>query len=315
MERDRFPVVVHVLLVRDRRLFLLRRAHTGFMDGYHALPGGHQHAGESVSAAALRECVEEASLNAWPATAQLVLDGWLIRFAQGFTKRANSVIPLYPGSRDLAEKVRFCENLYARERLKTIFRITSIDEHDGLDAFLAARGYRRQDPTEVLYLPLEQGTDNASNPELRRQPRAEPAASALPWQPLPLQALPLQEWLGAYAHLSGLPVEARPHHEAILRNIPLPCCHAVLGDAGNPLACGLAVLEQDLVGLFDVVTRADVRRTGCGEALVAGLLDWSRRQGAHTAYLQRVADNAPAAALYRKLGFRSLYRYSYRVSG
>jgi N-acetylglutamate synthase len=259
--------------------------------------------------------VEEASLNAWPATAQLVLDGWLVRFAQGFTKRANSVIPLYPGSRDLAEKVRFCENLYARERLKTIFRITSIDAHDGLDAFLATRGYRRQDPTEVLYLPLGQGTDDESTPELRPRPGAGPAAPALSMQPLPLQPLPLQTWLDAYAHLSGLPVAARPHHEAILRHIPLPCCHAVLGDAGDPLACGLAVLEQDLVGLFDVVTRADVRRTGHGEALVAGLLDWGRRQGAHTAYLQMVADNAPAAALYRKLGFRSLYRYCYRVSG
>lgn len=59
MERDRFPVVVHVLLVRDGEIFLLRRARTGFMDGYHALPGGHQHAGESVSAAAARECEEE----------------------------------------------------------------------------------------------------------------------------------------------------------------------------------------------------------------------------------------------------------------
>jgi ADP-ribose pyrophosphatase YjhB (NUDIX family) len=57
--RDSFPVVVHVLLWRGARLFLLRRAATGFMDGFHALPGGHQHAGESVSEAALRECAEE----------------------------------------------------------------------------------------------------------------------------------------------------------------------------------------------------------------------------------------------------------------
>jgi N-acetylglutamate synthase len=263
--------------------------------------------------------VEEASLNAWPATAQLVLDGWLVRFAQGFTKRANSVIPLYPGSRDLAEKVRFCENLYARERLKTIFRITSIDEHDGLDAFLAARGYRRQDPTEVLYLPLGQATDDASNPELRRRPPAGPAASALTAATAAAATAAAGTSTAGMARCLRAPVRAAgggtPPPRGDPAHIPLPCCHAVLGDAGNPLACGLAVLEQDLVGLFDVVTRADVRRTGCGEALVAGLLDWGRRQGAHTAYLQRVADNAPAAALYRKLGFRSLYRYSYRVSG
>ena len=58
-ERDGFPVVVHILLMRDSRLFLLRRAHTGFMDGYYGLPGGHLRRGESVSEAAARECREE----------------------------------------------------------------------------------------------------------------------------------------------------------------------------------------------------------------------------------------------------------------
>jgi 8-oxo-dGTP pyrophosphatase MutT (NUDIX family) len=64
MERDRFSVVVHVLLLRADSLFLLRRANTGFMDGYYALPGGHQHQGESVSAAAARECAEETGVSA-----------------------------------------------------------------------------------------------------------------------------------------------------------------------------------------------------------------------------------------------------------
>ena len=58
-QRDLFPVVVHILLVRDGRLFLLRRARTGFMDGYYGPPGGHQRHGESVIEAARRECLEE----------------------------------------------------------------------------------------------------------------------------------------------------------------------------------------------------------------------------------------------------------------
>ena len=62
MARDLFPVVVHVLVVREGSVYLLRRAHTGFMDGYFALPGGHQQAGESVSAAARRECLEEGGI-------------------------------------------------------------------------------------------------------------------------------------------------------------------------------------------------------------------------------------------------------------
>ena len=58
-ERDGFPVVVHILLMRNSRMFMLRRAHTGFMDGYYGLPGGHLRRGESVSEAAVRECREE----------------------------------------------------------------------------------------------------------------------------------------------------------------------------------------------------------------------------------------------------------------
>lgn len=58
-ERDRFPVVVHVVVFDGPAFALLKRANTGFMDGYYALPGGHQQAGESVVQAAQRECEEE----------------------------------------------------------------------------------------------------------------------------------------------------------------------------------------------------------------------------------------------------------------
>ena len=58
-ERDRFPVVVHVLVRDGDSIALLKRARTGFMDGFYALPGGHQRQGESVTAAARRECAEE----------------------------------------------------------------------------------------------------------------------------------------------------------------------------------------------------------------------------------------------------------------
>ena len=64
--RDRFPAVVHVLLWRAARIYLLRRSATGFMDGYHALPGGHILLGESVTDAARRECLEETGVVADP---------------------------------------------------------------------------------------------------------------------------------------------------------------------------------------------------------------------------------------------------------
>lgn len=65
VSRDRFPIVVHVLLLRgaqDAEIFLLRRANTGFMDGYYVPPGGHVRAGELPGAAAARECREEVGM-------------------------------------------------------------------------------------------------------------------------------------------------------------------------------------------------------------------------------------------------------------
>ena len=38
----------------------MRRANTGFMDGWYVMPGGHCDAGETVADAASRECLEEA---------------------------------------------------------------------------------------------------------------------------------------------------------------------------------------------------------------------------------------------------------------
>ncbi len=72
-KRDLFPVVVHTLLVRDGRLFLLRRARTGFMDGYYGPPGGHQRHGESISEAVRRECLEETGSNPRDLTPRSVL--------------------------------------------------------------------------------------------------------------------------------------------------------------------------------------------------------------------------------------------------
>ena len=57
--RDLFPVVVHALLIRDQKIFLLRRNKTGIMDGFYGLPGGHQNSGETVEQAMKREFLEE----------------------------------------------------------------------------------------------------------------------------------------------------------------------------------------------------------------------------------------------------------------
>jgi ADP-ribose pyrophosphatase YjhB (NUDIX family) len=61
-----------MLLRRDDKLFFIRRANTGYKDGTFTVPAGHAEAGESYSAAAIRETREEADVVVKPEDARLV---------------------------------------------------------------------------------------------------------------------------------------------------------------------------------------------------------------------------------------------------
>ena len=252
---------------------------------------------------ALPRRVEEASLNAWPALQQVLLDGWVLRFSKGFTRRANSVTPVYPSTQPAEDKVRHCENLYAREGLPTYFRLTTLRGADGLDEILAERGYARQERARVLHRPLATGT----------------------LAPGPGYALaPLSSFLATYTELTGLKGHLEDSgldgqavaalHGSVLRAIRGDTVFGVLADGGQPVACGMAVVEGELAGLFDIVTHPDSRRRGYGRILVQSLLAHATAMGASHAYLQVLADNAPALALYDGLGFSTLYEYWYRVA-
>lgn len=65
--RDTFPVIVHTLLFKRDTVLLLRRANTGYRDGWFALPGGHLERGETIVQCAVRECAEEAGVAIDPA--------------------------------------------------------------------------------------------------------------------------------------------------------------------------------------------------------------------------------------------------------
>ena len=86
--------------------------------------------------------IEELSMNAWPAMQTMLYDGWVLRAADGYTKRANSVYPLYPSEINLDEKIRFCELFYRDLGLPAVFKMTEASTPANLDARLDVLGYR-----------------------------------------------------------------------------------------------------------------------------------------------------------------------------
>lgn len=236
--------------------------------------------------------LEEAGLNAWPALRVALVDGWVLRFANGFTKRANSCNPLYGPPGDLDRRIADVERRYAAAGQRSIFRLTA-HSPDGLDAALDARGYRRIDETVVQTAPL-------AALDLSADEGFEAGTVAA-------------DWVAVAGPLQHDAPETRPTAVAMMEKIAARPCFGLIRRGATPVACGLAVVEGDLVGLFEIEVDRGRRRAGLGRAMTDSLLAWGRAQGATTAYLQVNATNAPAIALYDRLGFRESHRYWYRV--
>lgn len=241
----------------------------------------------------LERRIEEAALNSWPALQQMHYDGWLLRFARGYTKRANSITPLYSSLLPLGSKIDICENFYKEKKLPTIFRLPSfLETVPELDRLLEQRGYRHMSRTLVLTTELA--------PEVH--------------DPDPmLSNVSLTTWLSIFSQLSQSPIEKHQPHQEILERIVSRPLFAVLRINRMPVACGLGVLENNIFGIFDVITAPGQRKKGYGTQLVRGMLDWARQQQATYVYLQVEAVNQDALGVYKTLGFNELYHYWYRT--
>lgn len=58
----RFPVAVHIFLLRGEEVLLFRRCNTGYEDGKLSVVAGHVEPGEALTQAAIRETCEEVGL-------------------------------------------------------------------------------------------------------------------------------------------------------------------------------------------------------------------------------------------------------------
>lgn len=239
--------------------------------------------------------IEELSLNAWPSLQTLLIDGWVLRFAEGYTRRANSVYPLYPSQGGTTERIVACERRYRSRGLPVVFKMTTACFPPELDDLLAARGYQSEAHTSVQLASLT-------------------TASSAPAGDVSLTSQASAEWLDAFAHMHVLSAKSQSAHQRMLDLIAPPTCYAALHLEGQTAACGLAVLQDGFIGFFDIITDPAFRRRGCAEQVMLSLMAWGKRQGAHTAYLQVMLNNPPALALYEKLGFHEAYRYWYRVN-
>jgi N-acetylglutamate synthase len=253
--------------------------------------------------------IERCSMNGLPALKTGEVGGWVLRFSEGYTNRANTVNPLeledgLGDTNEIEDRLRRCEELYAGVGQPTIFKMTEAIRPENLEKVLVERGYRPHGPL-VNMQTCELGPGEKGGAELipgwgedeEFRIVKEPQVSFL--------------WFKAFARMNSLSISTMNILSRMLHRIEKMSMFVRIELFGSSVGCGYAVLEDGHLGLFDILVDERMRRQGIGELVMHELMEWGRNVGANMAYLQVVTDNEPALTLYRKLGFGTAYQYWY----
>lgn len=250
-----------------------------------------------MSDLALVQALESRLINAWPSFETQVADGWILRFAKGYSKRANAASPLIPGATLDEALIDHIVAQYEARAIRPTFRLTSLQAGD-VDERLAARGFVEIEPTcgMVADLARDYSEEIGDASSIDLEPKVTP------------------QWVRSAATAYGGDKADDGLLIEIVSRIRQPAAFATLNLDEQPAAWGLAVAERGYVGLYDIVVSPDLRGLGLSRAMVVALMDWGAKSGASRAYLQVRETNEVARALYRSLGFTEAYRYTHRVT-
>lgn len=228
----------------------------------------------------------------WPSIERESVGPWTLRFAAGVTNRANSVLPAgRVDAATLPSAVDAAERAYQDRGLPTVFQVSPAT-HPALPAELEARGYREHSATSILVADREG------------------IAAAFDERAITVAAAPSPAWMDLWWSVDGRGDDAaRAVAEQILTGGP--ALYASSGDPERPDAVARLAVVGGWGGLFAVATRPESRRRGHAAALIRGVAAAAGPHGVDRFWLQVMADNAGALALYESLGFVAASSYTY----
>ena len=228
--------------------------------------------------------------NAWFAQERMRLGGWLLRADHGITRRANSVLPLGPPGLDLSTAIDFAIEFYESRELIPRFQVSEASLPEDVDSILAEKGFCKIFPVEVwtadisALIELHPSYDTEYLDELT------------------------EEWIDTYLKSSGHDPSTMNVRKGILERTDQPRVYV----QAKGTAVGFGVVEGTWLGIFNIGTHPQKRRSGAGISVNHALGLWGDKLGAKRVYLQVETNNNVAKSFYTKLGFTHGYTYWYR---
>ena len=250
---------------------------------------------------------EELALNAFPAILTEFYDGWVLRYSNGYTFRGNSINPLYKSNINLDEKISYCESKFASKKLPCVFKMTEAVE-DELDKLLEKKGYTIEKNADIMVHCLK----NYNAKHIENYNMIE--SKSLNNINVHIEYEMTDEWLNQFLILNGTTDhKTKETAKKMLSSIKNKVFCASINLNDEMAACGLGVLEDGKVGLYDIRVLEEYRRKGLATVLCTKIIEAGIDEGAVSAYLQVASANYGAIRLYENLGFSKLYTYWYRV--
>jgi N-acetylglutamate synthase len=228
----------------------------------------------------------------WRAPMREQLGDWLLRAAGGFTGRANSVLPVGDPGLPLDAALQRVQDFYARAHLPVQAEVVV---GSGIAVDLQARGWLAARPDQDDTLVQVATLAAAGQGQYGRGGAADVRLS---------ERLD-DDWLLRYGRSAG-------NDPAVVRSVLESGERVIFARVSEPaIGVGRAVVTRGWLGLSAVEVEAGQRRQGLGSAVVDALLTWGHAGGARSAYVQVLADNDAALALYARRGFRTHHAYRY----
>jgi N-acetylglutamate synthase len=228
--------------------------------------------------------LEERLVNVWPSVETLLMDGWVIRLANGYTSRANSASPLVSGVGMSPALLDEIERIYAAAGLLPAVRVTPVCD-PAVEDLLLSRGYRVKDRSRILLLELAPYRHGFDNPHVA------------------IDAMPSQRWIDGVCAYQAPEKRNADHLGQIVRRIRVPAGFAIAGVGGSDVGFAMCAIDRGYAEIGSVIVAQNHRGRGLGRAVTEALLGFSASNGAHHAFLQVDATNAAAIRLYSRQGF------------
>jgi len=231
----------------------------------------------------------------WRAVEEEWLGGWLLRASSGFTRRANSILPLGDPSLPPDAADARVEAWYAARGLPPCLQLalppSGEPSDDPLGARLVEAGYRLEQPTLVM-------TGAAADVDPLR-------ADAVP---MTVDATLTARWLEAYARQRDVVPGVT---DAVLTGSAGQLFLSTTGRGGAITAVGRVSVHPGWAGLSALWVEPNQRGRGLGHAVVHTARLLARQRRLASVFLQVEADNEAAVGLYESEGFRRHHTYAY----